>query len=185
MKIIVGLGNPGRRYENTRHSLGFRVLDGLAGALACEFKREKHQGLQAQAMVDSEKLLLVKPQTYMNLSGACVAPVTRNAIQSASDLLVVVDDVNLPLGKLRVRAGGSAGGHNGLKSIIERLGTDAFHRLRVGVGDERDGRDLAGHVLAKFHPQERPIVEEAVERAVDAVQCWIRSGVERAMSQYN
>lgn len=185
MKIIVGLGNPGPRYRNTRHNVGFTVLDRLAEALGVEITRERHEGLLASVLWHGMKVLLVKPMTFMNRSGDCVAAVVRNRIESASDLLVVMDDVNLPLGKLRIRAGGSAGGHNGLKSIIERFGSEDFHRLRLGVGNERDGADLAGHVLSRFRPEERPEVEQMIARAVAAVGRWVEAGVEQAMTEFN
>ncbi len=185
MKIIAGLGNPGPRYRATRHNLGFEVADLLAQRLGTDFAREKHRGLLAQGVHEGEKLLLVKPLTFMNASGDCVAPLIRNKIEDPADLLVVVDDVNLPLGRLRFRAGGSAGGHNGLKSLIERLGSKDFHRARIGVGDERGGADLAGHVLSRFRPDEWPHVEEMVERTAEAVLCWVTSGLEEAMGRYN
>lgn len=185
MKVIVGLGNPGPRYRHTRHNFGFMVLERLGQKLGASAEREKHQGLLCEARHGAEKLLLVRPLTFMNRSGDCVAPVVRNTIFTPADLLVVTDDIHLPLGKMRLRAGGSAGGHNGLKSLIERLGTPDFHRLRLGVGDDRHSDDLADHVLAKFLPDERDLVEETTERAAEAVLCWITDGVERAMNQYN
>ncbi len=185
MKVIAGLGNPGPKYKYTRHNLGFRVVETLAGILHTDFDREKHQGLIAQALIKQEKLLLVKPLTFMNRSGDCIAPLIRNKIQEPESLLVVVDDVNLPIGKLRFRAGGSAGGHNGLKSIIERIGTNEFHRLRMGVGSDNSGVDLAEHVLSTFHPDEKAEVEAMLERAAEAVCCWVREGIECAMSRYN
>lgn len=185
VKIIAGLGNPGARYRRTRHNLGFEVLDGLAARLGAAFTREKHQGLLAEAVYERERLLLVKPQTFMNRSGNCLAAVARNKMDAPDQLLVVVDDVNLPLGRVRMRAGGSAGGHNGLKSIIERLGSRDFHRLRLGVGDERDTEDLAGHVLSKFRPDERPAVDDMCTRAVEAVLVWVAEGVERGMNTVN
>ncbi len=185
MKIIVGLGNPGPRYRNTRHNVGFTVLDRLADALGVEITRERHESLLVSASWRREKVLLVKPMTFMNRSGDCVAAVVRNRIEDTADLLVVVDDVNLPLGKIRIRAGGSAGGHNGLKSIIERLGSQEFPRLRLGVGDERDGADLAEHVLSRFRPEERPEVKQMIARAVEAVGCWVEAGVEQAMTEFN
>ncbi len=185
MKIIVGLGNPGPRYRNSRHNLGFAVLDTLAETLGTLFSKEKHKGLLAQATYKGQKLLLVKPQTYMNRSGDCIAAVARNKIHDPADLLVAVDDINLPLGRLRLREGGSAGGHNGLKSTIERIGSDAFHRLRIGIGDERQSADLSDHVLRKFLPEERPLVAEMVTKSVEAAQCWIAHGIERAMNEFN
>lgn len=185
MKMIVGLGNPGRRYTQTRHNLGFLVADRLAAALHTAFDREKHQGLMAAAQYSGEKVLLIKPQTYMNRSGDCVAAAARNKIVDPADLLVIVDDVNLPLGRIRLRAGGSAGGHNGLKSLIERLGSDAFHRLRLGVGSQTSADDLADYVLSGFRPDERPVVEAMLARAEEAALYWLSEGMERAMNVFN
>jgi PTH1 family peptidyl-tRNA hydrolase len=185
MKLIAGLGNPGPKYRHTRHNLGFLVLERLAEALHTDFDKEKHQGLLAETSFQGEKLLLVKPMTFMNRSGDCVAAVARNRIFSPADVLIVVDDVNLPLSKMRLRSGGSAGGHNGLKSLIERLGTQDFHRLRMGVGDDRAGRDLADHVLAKFRPEEWPEVEAMVARAAEAALHWVAHPVQETMDRYN
>jgi PTH1 family peptidyl-tRNA hydrolase len=165
--------------------LGFLALDRLADKLGVAFDTEKHQGLLARAVYEGEKLLLVKPLTFMNLSGECVAAAARNKIEAPADLLVIVDDIHLPLGRVRVRSDGGAGGHNGLKSIIERLGSDAFPRLRLGVGDDRQGDSLADHVLSKFKPDERPVVETMLDQAVDAALCWTRHGVEQAMNRFN
>ena len=143
MKVIVGLGNPGPQYKWTRHNLGFLVADKLAASLGAEFLKEKHQGLICEASTGGKRILIIKPLTFMNRSGDCVAPASHNKIDGPEDILVVTDDVNLPLGKLRIRAGGSAGGHNGLKSLIERLGSDAFPRLRLGVGDDRTTGELS------------------------------------------
>ncbi|MCC6143256.1 MAG: aminoacyl-tRNA hydrolase [Candidatus Hydrogenedentes bacterium] len=184
MKVIVGLGNPGPKYRNTRHNLGFVVLDLLADQLGGGPAREKCGGLVVEAQHGAERLMLVKPLTFMNRSGDCVAPLVRNKISSPQDLLVVTDDVNLPLGRLRLRAGGSAGGHNGLKSLIERLGSQEFPRVRMGVG-ESGGRDLADHVLSRFHPDEMEEVAEMVKRAAEAVLCFVAQGIEKAMNQYN
>jgi len=183
--MIVGLGNPGARYRSTRHNLGFDVLDRLAEAMGASFDREKCEGLIAEHAHRGQKVLLVKPLTYMNRSGDCVAKLARNKVHDPADLLVVVDDVNLPLGRLRARAGGSAGGHNGLKSLIERTGSKDFHRLRLGVGDDRRTGDLSDHVLERFRPDEREAVEEMTGRAVDAVRCWIEEGVEKTMDRFN
>lgn len=185
MKMIAGLGNPGPRYRNTRHNLGFMVLDGLAERLRVPLDREKHQGLISEAAHGGGRVLLVKPLTFMNLSGACIADAARNKVFDPADVLVVVDDVNLPLGRLRFRPGGSAGGHNGLKSVIERLGSDAFHRLRLGVGAKQSGGDLADHVLSRFAPEEWPEVNAMVAKAVDAALCWAADGMETAMNRYN
>ena len=153
MKVIAGLGNPGAEYANTPHSIGFEVVDALARSLGASWKSSSSFGGElAQGMLGNVKVLLVKPQTFMNLSGDCVAPVVRyHNANAADDLLVVSDDIDLPVGKMRIRKGGSAGGHNGLKSVIERTGTADFVRLRLGVGrDARNRANVVGHVLGKF-----------------------------------
>ena len=161
------------------------VLDRVADKLNTDFNKEKHQGLIAQASYGGEKLLLVKPLTFMNRSGDCVAAAARNKIFSPDKLLVVVDDIDLVLGKLRMRITGSAGGHNGLKSIIERVGSKDFHRLRLGVGDERENGNLADHVLSKFHPDERDAVQQMIDRAAEAVLAWVELDVDQVMNAYN
>ncbi len=181
----MGLGNPGTRYRTTRHNVGFMVVEALAERCNVAFGREKYKSLIAEAVIGREKVLLLKPLTFMNLSGNSVAMAARYKVHDPLELFVISDDVNLPLGRLRVRKGGSAGGHNGLKSIIERVGTKDFSRLRIGVGDNRSGRDLSGHVLSKFMPDERECVEQTVLRAVDAAICFVESGVDAAMNEYN
>ncbi len=185
MKLIVGLGNPGARYRGTRHNVGFVVLDQLAAHLGVALDREKHQGRFAEGAHAGERVLLVQPQTYMNRSGDCVAQLARNKAPHLGDIAVVVDDIHLPLGRLRIREGGSAGGHNGLKSLIERLGGDGFVRVRMGVGNKAAGQDLAEHVLARFRPEEQADVDDMVERALAACLLWVEQGTEAAMNAYN
>ena len=185
MRIIVGLGNPGPKYRNTRHNAGFMALDGLAVKLNTEFSREKYNGLVTEARFGNQKLLLLKPMTYMNNSGDSVARAARNNIEDPADILVVVDDVNLPLGRLRFRSGGSAGGHNGLKSIAERIGTQEYARLRMGVGIDDSADDLSDHVLGKFRPEEKECVAEMVSRAADAIEYYVQNGIDSAMSEFN
>lgn len=186
MKLVVGLGNPGRAYEGTRHNVGFDVLDGLARRVKAEFRRSwRFPADLAEATWEGERLVLIRPRTYMNASGDAVAPVARKKGVAPGDLLVLVDDVELDCGKLRLRAGGSAGGHNGLKSLIERLGSDAFPRVRVGVGRVPAGGDLVRHVLGRFAPEEKAVMAEAVDRAVDAAMTALREGLERAQNKFN
>jgi len=185
VKIIVGLGNPGPQYARTRHNLGFVAVDALAKRLGTAFGREKYDAHIAEVRCDGQKVLLLKPLTFMNRSGRSVAQAARNGVDDMDDLLVVVDDINLPLGRLRLRQGGSAGGHNGLKSIIAHLGTDAFPRLRMGVGGKEAGRHLTDHVLGKFRPEERPDVDSMVARSVDAMVMFIESGIEPTMNAFN
>lgn len=185
MKVVVGLGNPGPQYRYTRHNAGFRVLDCLAGRLHAAFEREKYSGLIAEHGTGQNKVLLIKPLTFMNNSGDCVARVIRYNAVAMDDVLVVVDDVHLPLGRLRLRSGGSAGGHNGLKSIIERAGSDGFSRLRLGVGRKDMPADLIGFVLGRFAPDEDPVVEEMVNRAADAVEGVLADGLAGTMNKFN
>ncbi len=185
MKLIVGLGNPGTAYRHTRHNVGFDVLDRLASRLDVEFSREKFSGQIAEARVEGEKVLLLKPLTYMNLSGDSVAQAARNNADSPADILIVYDEVDLPLGALRLRKLGSAGTHNGMKSVVERLGTDEVPRLRMGVGAEAAKGERVAHVLGKFRPDEREAIEQAIERAVDACMCFIKEGLDAAMNRFN
>ena len=188
MKVIAGLGNPGAEYANTPHSIGFEVVDALARSLGASWKSSSSfDGELAQGMLGNVKVLLVKPQTFMNLSGNCVAPVVKyHNANAAEDLLVVSDDIDLPVGKMRIRKGGSAGGHNGLKSVIERTGTADFVRLRLGVGrDARNRVNVVGHVLGKFAAAERVVMDEVVAMAVEAVETIERENLETAMNRYN
>ena len=185
MKLVVGLGNPGRRYHLTRHNIGFAVADALARRLDAAFEHGRANALTARVGRGADAVLIVKPLTMMNLSGEAVGGLASFYKVDPSDILVVADDVNLPLGRLRLRARGSAGGHNGFKSIIGCLGTDAFPRVRVGVGRGDVRRDLADHVLATFDDDERDEVTQAIARAADAVDTVLAEGIEAAMNLYN
>lgn len=184
-RLIIGLGNPGDSYRDTRHNIGFMVIDELAQRLGLAFTAEKRWDCLLAKFAGG---WLMKPATFMNGSGDAVAAVSQFYKVRPSELLVVCDDVDLPLGRLRLRQGGSAAGHNGMKSIITRLGTEAFPRLRVGIG-AADGRPagerIVGHVLGKFLVEERSAAETAVRRAADAVATALRSGIEAAMNQFN
>jgi len=185
VRIVVGLGNPGRRYQGTRHNIGFAVADEVARRGQAVFESGRGETLTARAGLGPASLLVVKPLTMMNLSGEAVAAVAGFYKVDPSAMLVAADDVNLPLGRLRLRAGGTAGGHNGLKSIIGCLGTEEFPRLRVGVGRGDPRRDLADHVLAVFDDDERDEVDRAIARAADAVETFLAEGIEAAMNRYN
>jgi peptidyl-tRNA hydrolase, PTH1 family len=186
MKLIVGLGNPGRRYRETRHNVGFAVADELARRAAVTFESAPAEGVMARLRsLGSDGTLLLKPLTMMNLSGFAVSEVARYFRIATGDILVVADDVNLELGRLRARPAGSAGGHNGFRSIIEQLGTTEFARLRVGVGRGDPRRDLADHVLGGFDADERPLVAEAIGRAADAGELFVAEGIERVMNRFN
>lgn len=183
MRLIVGLGNPGSRYEKTRHNVGFRVVDCLARTWQIGMDREKFHAWFGSGVIDGESVALLEPTTFMNRSGQAVAAACRFHQSSASDLLVISDDVALPCGRIRLRPGGSAGGHNGLQDVIDRMGSNEFARLRVGI-DAPPG-DQVGHVLSPFAPDENPIMDRAVERAAQAVVCWMTDGLDRAMNRFN
>ncbi|NUM52147.1 MAG: aminoacyl-tRNA hydrolase [Candidatus Hydrogenedentes bacterium] len=185
MKLIVGLGNPGQQYRNTRHNVGFRVLDEVAVRLGVRFDQEKYDGLLAIASHEGERLMLLKPLTYMNLSGTSVAKAARNRVPEPENVLVVLDEIQLPLGTVRIREKGSHGGHNGLRSVVEHLGTQEFPRLRIGVGEKKADQDLSDHVLSTFAPEEKPDVERALALAADAVLCCVTDGVAAAMNRFN
>lgn len=183
MKVVVGLGNPGRQYEGTRHNVGFEVIEYLAHCPLTGPFRNKFSAQVAELGGETQPILLVMPETYMNLSGRCVRQVLDFYKLSPADLLVVTDDVSLPLGKLRVRGKGSHGGHNGLRNIQEMLGTQDYPRLRIGVGGTTD--NLADYVLSRFKPGERPTVDQAVGQAADAVLLWVRQGLDVCMNRVN
>lgn len=185
MKLVVGLGNPGPQYRETRHNVGFLVIDELARRLRVEQWREQFQALAAKTVVDGEPVLLAKPMTFMNLSGQSVAGLAGFYKIELGDVFVVTDDAALPLAKLRARREGSDGGHNGLRSVIESLGTTEFLRLRVGVGRGEGERELADHVLGRFLADEHDQVSAAVLRAADATEMFLRDGIERVMNAFN
>jgi PTH1 family peptidyl-tRNA hydrolase len=183
MKIIVGLGNPGSRYDGTRHNVGFAVIDSLAASPHVGRFQARFQAQVAEVLEGSEKVLLVKPETFMNLSGRCVRQVVDFYQVPLPDLLVICDDINLPLGKLRVRKKGTHGGHNGLRDIQNHLGTTEYARLRIGV--DAPGEDAIDHVLGRFRPGERAVIEDAVAVAAQAAGVWVRQGIDVCMNQYN
>jgi peptidyl-tRNA hydrolase, PTH1 family len=184
LKAIVGLGNPGSQYKGTRHNVGFDVVDQLARRASIAFESAPAEALIAKWRAAEGPILLVKPLTFMNLSGQAVGELTRYFKIEIADVIVIVDEVHLPLGKLRARKRGSAGGHNGLKSIIAHLG-DEFPRLRLGVGRGGDQRNLADHVLARFEKSETAEVERMTTRAADAAEMFITSGIEAVMNAFN
>ena len=184
MKAIVGLGNPGPQYHRTRHNVGFAVIDELARRAGTVFESAPAEAVMAKWRRVDEAVLLVKPLTFMNNSGQAVGELTRYYKIDVADLLIVVDEIQLPLGKLRARARGSAGGHNGLKSVIAHLGEE-FGRLRLGVGRGDERRDLADHVLARFEKDEAVEAERMIARAADASETFIISGIAAVMNEYN
>ena len=186
MYVIVGLGNPGREYENTRHNIGFDVIGTLAQQEKISILEKKHKAIIGKGIVAGQKCILAKPQTFMNLSGECVRElVDYYKLDSTSELIIVSDDISLDVGKIRIRKKGSAGGHNGLKNIIANLGHDTFIRVKMGVGGKPQGWDLVDYVLGRFSPKEREIMEEAAERAADAIRMIIAQGPDMAMNHYN
>jgi PTH1 family peptidyl-tRNA hydrolase len=184
MKLVVGLGNPGSKYNGTRHNVGFAVVDGLAASPGVGRFQDRFQAQVAEWQNDGEKVLLLKPMTFMNLSGRAVRQAVDFYQLPPDQLLVVCDDVNLPLGKLRFRAKGTHGGHNGLRDIQSHLGTTEYSRLRIGV--DAPGQDnMIDHVLTRFKPGERQAIEDAVALAIQAVEMWARQGIEACMNEYN
>lgn len=185
MKLIVGLGNPGRRYRGTRHNVGAEAVDRLAQRLGIKINEEDGFARVGRDLIDGTRVLLAIPQTYVNVTGAAVRDLRRRHRVAPKDIFIVVDDIDLPVGRLRLRARGSAGGHNGLKSIIDALGTNEFPRLRVGVGRPPDGVDPAEFVLTRFSPGERGELETVLDKAVEALEVAIREGVPAAMNRFN
>jgi len=186
VKLIVGLGNPGPEYRDTRHNVGFKVIDALAERWRAQDQwREKFEALHIKTNVGDEAVILAKPLTFMNLSGQAVAGLSGFYKIAPADILIVTDDVAIPLGRLRARREGGAGGHNGLKSIIQSLATQAFPRMRVGVGRGDSRRDLADHVLGRFEADEHGTVSAALLRAAEASEVFLSDGIERVMNVFN
>jgi PTH1 family peptidyl-tRNA hydrolase len=184
IKLVVGLGNPGSKYQGTRHNVGFEVVDRLARSGSPASFSAKFEGRLAEIEIDYRRVLLLKPETFMNLSGRSVGQVVRFYKLSLDDVLVVCDDLSLPLGKLRIRTGGSDGGQKGLRDITAHLGTDQFPRLRIGIGDQ-DDVDAADFVLSQFRSAERKVIEDAFILASQAVAVWVTQGIDTAMNRFN
>jgi PTH1 family peptidyl-tRNA hydrolase len=189
VKLIIGLGNPGREYSGTRHNVGFAVLGTLAREHGINFDKRCCHSRAGEGRIGEQQVVLAKPQTFMNLSGEAVAALMRKYKVKLGDILVIHDDLDLPLGKVRIRANGSAGGHNGLKSIIGSIGSMEFARLKIGIGRPENAgierRDVIDHVLSDFDAVDRKIAEEAIDRAVEAVEAIIEQDLETAMNQFN
>ena len=186
MYIIAGLGNPGKQYENTRHNIGWQIIDALADKHNIRVLESKFKGLVGKGMIGGEKVLLVKPLTYMNLSGECIGEaVNFFKIDETAELIVIADDISLDVGHIRMRKKGSAGGHNGLKNIIAHLGHEEFIRMKIGVGDKPAGYDLADYVLGHFKKEEEAALLECKKNAVLAIEAILSDGIDKAMNLYN
>lgn len=186
MYIIAGLGNPGKQYAQTRHNVGFDTIDILADKYNISVDTKKHKALCGKGMIEGQKVVLAKPQTFMNLSGESVRElVDFYKIDPEEELIVIYDDISLEPGKIRIRKKGSAGGHNGIKNIITQLGTQNFQRIKVGVGEKPKGWDLADYVLGHFSKEDRGLVDDALKRAAGAVELMVQGEVDQAMNQFN
>ncbi len=183
--LIAGLGNPDKKYLETRHNAGFQSLDRLAETLHVSVTDKKFKGLFGSTVSEGVKLMLLKPLTYMNLSGESVAACAHFYNIPEDHIIILFDDINFSCGRMRIRGSGSAGGHNGMKSIIQLLGTDEFPRVRIGVGDKKAQQDLASHVLGKFDPDDRALMNEVFQTAAEAALTIVRKGVTEAMNRYN
>jgi len=185
MKFVVGLGNPGLRYARNRHNVGFQIVDAFAAAHGLRFDRFQFKARIADGRLDDQRFLLIKPQNFMNLSGEAVRPLVSFYKIDLADLLVVYDDLDLPLGRLRLRPFGGAGGHNGMRSLIHHLGSDRFPRLRVGIGRPSGSMDPADYVLQDFTPDEEAVMALTRATAVQAIAVWLREGLDAAMNRFN
>ena len=186
MFLIAGLGNPDKKYEKTRHNIGFDTVDALAEKYNISITEKKHKALCGSGVIEGVKVILAKPQTYMNLSGESIAEIVNYyKVDPESELIVVYDDISLAPGQIRIRKKGSAGGHNGIKNIIANLGTDRFMRVKVGVGEKPKNWDLADYVLSPFTKDERPLVNLAIEHAAKAIEQMLNGDVDAAMNEYN
>ena len=186
MYIIVGLGNPGKEYQNTRHNIGFDVIDEIAERNNIAMGEKKHKAIIGKGFVAGQRVILVKPQTFMNLSGESVRDaIDFYKVDEKTELIVISDDISLDVGQIRIRKEGSAGGHNGLKNIILHLGHDEFQRVKMGVGEKPKGYDLADYVLGHFSKEEREIMDESAGRAAKAIEVMLTEGADAAMNLYN
>lgn len=185
MKLIVGLGNPGREYVNTRHNAGFFVIEKLAYTLGADISEKKYKGLYTKVRIEDERAILLEPQTYMNRSGESVRAFMDYFKIEPSDVYVIYDDINLEPGNLRIRLKGSAGGHNGIKSLIEHMGTSDFPRIKIGVGEKPQKMDLADYVLGRFSEGDRKLLEEAADNAIEGLKLMINGRNDAAMNMYN
>ncbi len=185
MYVIVGLGNPGREYADTKHNVGFKVIDKLAEKYNIDVSKFKHKAFVGDGMIDGKKVMLVKPQTFMNLSGESVIEVLTFYKVPIENFIVIYDDTSLEMGMIRLREKGSAGGHNGIKNIINHIGNDNFNRIKVGIGAKPNGWELADYVLARFSKDDEPLILSGIDKAADAAEMFVRAGINAAMNTYN
>ena len=186
MFVIAGLGNPKKEYDNTRHNIGFAFIDALAEKYSISVMDVKHKALTGKGIINGQKVILVKPLTFMNLSGERIRPISDYyKIDTAKELIVISDDISLPPGQIRIRKKGSAGGHNGLKNIIQHLANEEFQRIRIGVGEKPKGYDLADYVLGHFSKEEQPLMQEGIKRAMEAAAMMLEGDIDRAMNEFN
>lgn len=185
MYIIVGLGNPGNEYESTRHNTGFITIDKLANKYNIKISTKKHKALIGSGIINGEKVVLVKPQTYMNLSGEAVYEVVNFYKEELKNVIAIFDDIDLPLGTIRIKEKGSAGTHNGVKSLVHELGSQEFKRIKVGIGKPNEKLDLIGYVLGKFSKEEFVEIEKSTDTVINAVEVILKDGISKAMNEYN
>ena len=186
MYIIAGLGNPKKEYDNTRHNIGFAMIDALADKYNINVMDVKHKAITGKGIISGQKVILAKPLTFMNLSGESIRQLTDYyKVDPETEVIIISDDISLPPGLIRVRKKGSAGGHNGLKNIIQHLGTEGFRRIRIGVGEKPKGYDLADYVLGHFSKEEQPFMKEGIEKAIGALEMILSDNIDGAMNEYN
>lgn len=185
MKIIAGLGNPTAKYEGTRHNVGFMAIDKIAQKYGISIDTKKHRALIGKGVIAGQKVILAKPQTFMNLSGDSIQQIAAYYKVEPEDILIIFDDISLDVGRIRIRKKGSAGGHNGIKSIIACLNSSDFPRIKIGVGDKKPGQDLASHVLGSIPKADRELMDDAILKAEDAVELIVAGEIEQAMNLYN
>jgi PTH1 family peptidyl-tRNA hydrolase len=186
MYIIAGLGNPKKEYDNTRHNIGFAMIDALADKYNINVMDIKHKAMTGKGIINGQKVILAKPLTFMNLSGESIRQlVDYYKVDPETEVVIISDDISLPPGLIRVRKKGSAGGHNGLKNIIQHLGTEGFRRVRIGVGEKPKGYDLADYVLGHFSKEEQPLMKEGIEKAIGALEMILADDIDGAMNEYN
>ncbi|WP_077623905.1 aminoacyl-tRNA hydrolase [Sediminibacillus massiliensis] len=185
MKCIVGLGNPGKKFEQTRHNIGFMIIDELANRKNWKLTKKKFNGLYALEVHNNEKVLLLEPQTYMNLSGESLRPLMDYYDLAVEDVVIIYDELDLPLGKIRLREKGGHGGHNGIRSVIDHLGTKEFKRIRVGIGRPATPMPVPDYVLGSFSKEEKPLVDDVIEKAADACETWLEKPFLEVMNEFN